>query len=239
MARPLDWFNESRWGGVELIMRNIGITATATAAAVAVIGLAGCGSTVAGVAVAADPGTVSTATAVPSSLTRPVPIEELVDTAATDSAAFWRDNGLPIEYEIYRDFDLSCAGVAGRGRAVWCPRLDGGPTKLKYDPIRMQRQRELGGDLAVEIIIAHEMGHGAQEADGLIKAYPSENSQELSADCAAGTYVSSRYPGVSTDERGRALAATALGEFPERIAAFNDGFTGAVAPMACLTDYLK
>ena len=45
--------------------------------------------------------------------------------------------------------------------------------------------------------------------------------------------------GVSSDERGRALAATALGEYPERIAAFNAGFTGKTAPMSCLTDYLE
>ena len=220
-------------------MRTIGCLDTVTAAAVAVIGLAGCSGPVSGVAVAADPVTVATAPVAPSSMTRPVPIEELVDTAAADAAAFWRAEGLTIAYAIYRDFDLSCAGVAGRGRAVWCTRLDGGPTKLKYDPIRMQRQRELGGDLAVEIIIAHEMGHGAQEADGLLEAYRSENNQELSADCAAGTFIRSRYPGVSPDEQGRALAATALGEYPERIAAFNAGFTGATAPMACLTDYLR
>ena len=240
-TRPPVAVNNSRLRRVELTMRNIGCLATVTAAVVAVIGLSGCGSTVAGVAVAADPGMVATAptaTAVPSSITTTATLAELVADATSGAVAFWRAEGAPgTDVEVVPVAgDLTCAAERYRtSGAILCTTKT--TDLLKYRPEALQEERDRGGDLAVVITTAHEVGHAAQASAGLFTAYRSESAQELSADCASGAYI--RSTGADPDAVRRALAATALGEYHTALAAFNEGFTGAVQPMSCLTNYLK
>ena len=242
MSRPPVAVNDSRRRGVELAVRYVGLAATVTAAAVAVIGLSGCGSEVAGVAVAGDISTVATAptaAAVPSSLGKTATLEELAADTAAQAIDFWRSlrargtkaTVIPVSGA------LSCGEkpITDGSYAVFCGNSD----EIKYVSDELQVERDRGGDLAVEITIAHEVAHAAQDAEGYLTFYPDDLSAELSADCAAGAYL--RNTGVDPNAVRRALSATALGTWPPetRIAAFTAGFTGAVQPMACLTNYLK
>ena len=227
-------------------MRTIGISATATAAVVAVIGLSGCGSTVSGVAVAGDISMGATATAVPSSMTRPATLEELVADTAARASGFWRAEGAEgTDTEgVLVTGRLTCNGYVIPGSAaLFCP----GSTvdSVKVDASVLQQRRERGGDLAVEITVAHEVGHGAHAAEGIRDSYPTRAAEELSADCAAGAYLRNANADPLAVER--ALPFTALGKDTAEIGlratdrrdAFNAGFTGKTAPMACLTDYLR
>jgi predicted metalloprotease len=168
----------------------------------------------------------------------------VADTAAR-AAYFWQSEGaagtdveaVPVTGQ------LTCADeVAPTASALFCPTT-GNYALIKYQPDVFQQRRERGGDLAVEITIAHEVAHAAQDAEGRkVATYPSRASAELSADCGAGAYLAA----VNADPAAvqKALPVTALGKdtpsiglrASDRREAFDAGFTGAVAPMDCL-DY--
>ena len=89
--------------------------------------------------------------------------------------------------------------------------------------------------------MAHEVGHAAQEAEGLRNSYQSREVKELSADCAAGATLADA--GVDRADALEAIQATELGKKnagsplnPEqRVTAFFAGFDGDVSPMGCLS----
>lgn len=244
MARPPAALNISPHRRVKSIMRNIGCLATVTAAAVAVIGLAGCGATVSGVAVAGDISTVATATVAPSSMTRPVPIKELVAEAAAGVRQYWDSAGVPISVPVLPTVgDPVCSGVPGASRrAAYCSDPTQENRKILYDTRAMEALRDSGADgpLAVELVIAHEFGHAIQNYAGKLgklREAPrvSATSQvELSADCLAGVYSTSVT--VPDSELMAALSKTGMGSNADRIAAFRDGATVEL-PVDCLTKY--
>jgi hypothetical protein len=142
------------------------------------------------------------------------------------------------------DGELACAGSTSPGSsAIFCATTTF--DLVKYSPSILGQRRANGGDLAVRIIMAHEVGHAAQEAEGLRNSYQSREVKELSADCAAGATLADA--GVDRAAAQAAIPATELGKKNagspltpmQRTTAFFAGFDGAVSPMACLTDYLK
>ena len=245
MTRPPTPVNELRWRSVKSVMRYTGITATVAALTVAAFGLSGCGATVSGTATPAD-GTVAapaTATAAPSSAKAPLPLEVLVADTAARAAYFWQSEGaagtdveaVPVSGE------LTCAAERFRtADAIFCAAKP--YDLLKYRPEALARHRAAGGDLAVQITVAHEIAHAAQDATGRRGAYPSRAAAELSADCGAGAYLNRA--GADPVAMQKAIPATAMTRSvpngtvtpDQRLAAFDAGFTGAVAPMDCL-DY--
>ena len=248
MTRPPGVFTDSRSRSVKSVMRYTGITATATALAVAAFGLSGCGSTVSGTATPAA-GTVAapaTTTAAPSSTKAPLPLQVLVADTAARAAYFWQSEGAvgtDVEAVPAARGPLTCGDtVAPTAGAIFCATAGPSYDLIKYHTDALQSERAAGGDLAPIITTAHEVGHAAQDATGRRDAFPSPAAKELSADCAAGAYL--RRVNADPAAVDRALPATALGKdtpsiglrASDRREAFDAGFTGAVAPMACL-DY--
>lgn len=169
-------------------MRGNNSLTTVFAVAVAVAAV-GCTRTTVGTPVAAaGPPTVMS----PPPATVMSPPTEDIDTTVRrigeDVTLWWSRNGVdigPIEYR-FTTSALECAGATDEdGEALFCHhRSGGGDAKFRTQALT-QLHRETG-DVGVEIVVAHELGHGVQYATG----YHGESTAwELSADCFAGAYL--------------------------------------------------
>ena len=223
--------------------------ATALLAAAATLLLPGCATTVSGNAAAPANLTVASApveqqAAAPMGSAQDaveVPLDSLVRASVRSSALFWQTLGVNVDVEPSRvDGELACAGSTAPGSsAIFCATTTF--DLIKYDPALLNQRRADGGDLAVRITMAHEVGHAAQEAEGLRNSYPSREAKELAADCASGAALADA--GVARADAKAAIPATALGKKnpgspltpTQRTGAFFDGFDGTVSPMGCLS----
>ena len=223
---------------------------TAAFLAAAATLLPGCATTVSGTAAAPADRAVASApveqqAAAPMGSAQDaveVPLDSLVRSAVRTSALFWQTQGVNVDVEPSRvDGELACAGSTAPGSsAIFCATTTF--DLIKYDPALLNQRRADGGDLAVRITMAHEVGHAAQETEGLRNSYPSRETKELAADCASGAALADA--GVARTDAEAAIPATALGKkskgsslTPEqRTTAFFAGFDGTVDPLACF-DY--
>ena len=222
---------------------------TAALLAAAAMLLPGCATTVDGIAAA--PADLAVASApVEQQAAAPmgagqdsveVPLESLVRSTVRSTSLFWQTQGVNADVEPSRvDGELACAGSTSPGSsAIFCATTTF--DLVKYSPSILGQRRANGGDLAVRIVMAHEVGHAVQEAEGLRNSYPSREAKELAADCASGAALADA--GVDRAAAQAAIRATELGKKnagspldPEqRVTAFFAGFDGAVSPMGCFS----
>jgi len=222
-------------------------SATALLAAAALL-LPGCATTVSGTAAAPADLTVASAS-VEQQAASPmgsgqdaveVPLESLVRSAVRTSALFWQTLGVDVDVEPMAVAGKpTCAGTVYPS-AVFCPTTT--YDLVKYRISEMEYERAQGGDLAVRITMAHEVGHAAALAQyGALESDRPSSEAELSADCAAGAALADA--GVDRNEAQTSIRATALGlngggygfSGYQRTGAFFAGFDGTVSPMGCLS----
>lgn len=228
---------------------------TALAAAVAAV-VAGCGG---GTVVEGTP--TSTATSQLDSLinneqsrveptTAPsVTAPRTVDDIAADVRVFWVINQeLPEAADVKfvrSDANIVCPGwdyTFENSTGVSCSE-----DLIMYQGPRVDAlMSKPNGELAVEIIFAHEFGHALHAITGsnlatdtdtiLTNEYGSAEARELSADCFAGLYMGTT--GASSADIAEAIKLTKLGEENVRISAFNYGrsLNGEYAKK-CLTTF--
>jgi hypothetical protein len=215
------------------------------AAAATLLLLPGCATTVVGTAAAPqDASTRSASAAMPTTTpppVKPIPLDRLVRDSVRSTSLFWQTLGIDVDVESRRvDGELTCAGSTSPGAsAVFCATTTF--DLVRYSPTVLGQRRANGGDLAVRITIAHEVGHAARLTGGVVTANESVAHAELSSDCAAGAALSDA--GVDRADAQTAIRATALGansggyglSSTQRTGAFFDGFDGTVSPMGCLS----
>ena len=223
-------------------------SATAAFLAAAAMLLPGCAATVDGIAAAPADLTVASAPvemqAAPMGSAQDaveVPLDSLVRSTVRTSALFWQTQGINVDVESSRvDGELTCAGATSSGAsAAFCPTTTF--DLVKYSPSILGQRRANGGDLAVRITIAHEVGHAARLTSGVVTANEAVAHAELSSDCAAGAALADA--GVDRSAAQTAILATELGkQIPrspltptQRTEAFFAGFDGAVSPMGCFS----
>lgn len=123
------------------------------------------------------------------------------------SSDWWASQGVQVgKVEIQPAYaDIICAGDEFKDDAIFCHHKLGGGT-LKYKPARFSQMKADGGELSIELTVAHEMGHAVQYAQSA--KHSNKDRWELSADCFAGAYVATT--GVSADDARSALNSTQL-----------------------------
>ena len=183
----------------------------------------------------------STSAAMPTTTpppAKPISLDSLVRSSVRTSALFWQTLGINVDVEPRAVNELTCAGSTSPGSsAIFCPTTTF--DLVKYDPALLNQRRANGGDLAVRIVMAHEVGHAAHYVDGS-NSFKGGND-ELVADCAAGAALADA--GVDRNDAKTAIRATALGakdsgygiSGEQRTGAFFDGFDGTISPMGCLS----
>lgn len=173
-----------------------------------------------------------------------VPLESLVRSTVRSTSLFWQTQGVDVEAEaVPVTGALTCASwrdTSGAAGAVLCETT--ALPLVKYQITKMESERAQGGDLAVRITMAHEVGHAAQVVGGFTTAKEDLVNAELAADCASGAALADA--GVNRADAKSAIPATALGKKnpgspltpTQRVTAFFAGFDGTVDPLACF-DY--
>lgn len=160
-------------------------TVFAVAVAVAAVG---CTRTTVGtpIAAAGTPTVMSPPAA--TVMSPPTDIDSTVRRIGEDVTAWWSRNGVdigPIEYAL-TTADITCGGDTVTDEALFCHHRSGGGVAKFRAQAMTQLHRETG-DVGVEIVVAHELGHGVQYAAHT--DYRSDTLAELSADCFAGAYL--------------------------------------------------
>jgi predicted metalloprotease len=171
---------------------------------------------------------------------KPIPLDRLVAASVRSTALFWQTLGVDVDVEPMAVAGKpTCAGTVYPS-AVFCPTTT--YDLVKYRISEMEYERAQGGDLAVRITMAHEVGHAAALAQyGALESDRPSSEAELSADCAAGAALADA--GVDRNEAQTSIRATALGlngggygfSGYQRVTAFFAGFDGDVSPMGCLS----
>ena len=225
---------------------NAPFRATAAVLAAAALLVPGCATTVVGTAAAPqDAPALNTSVAMPTTTpppAKPISLESLVRSAVRTSALFWQTQGVDVEAEaVPVTGALTCASWRDNSgsSAVLCETT--ALPLVKYQVSEMESRRANGGDLAVKIIVAHEVGHAAQVVGGFTTAKQDSVNAELAADCASGAALADA--GVARTDAEAAIPATALGKknkgsslTPEqRTGAFFAGFDGTISPMGCFS----
>ena len=188
-------------------------TRSVVAAVAAAVMLTGCGHTVAG-------------TAVPATRRAPVAKAAQISEAV---AAFWRTQGIDPRYVMTPVVEVACAGQVSREQSLFC--RDTG--QLLYNPAALAQLQRDGGDWAVELTLARDIGNAVQDAAGRWSAYLDETARERSADCASGAYMRYAHPGA-VEPIQHAVSFTWINTDVSRLAAFLNGWRGEVTPLACL-----
>jgi hypothetical protein len=191
-------------------------TRSAVAAVAAAMMLTGCGHTIAG-------------TAVPATRRAPAPTTAQMSESVN---AFWRSQGTDPHYIMTPVVKVACAGQVSREQSLFCRETG----QLLYNPAALAQLRRDGGDWAVELTLARDVGNAVQDAAGRWTAYPDEMARERSADCASGAYMRHAHPGA-VEPIQHAVSFTWINTDVSRLAAFLNGWRGEVAPLACL-DYI-
>lgn len=172
-----------------------------------------------------------------------------VQQIITDVKGYWiTSQGMTklLDVSVVPSDNLTCdAGESyyKNATAVYC----GKSNTLTYDRSRIDTlMMQPDGELATEIVFAHEIGHaladignspvqpGGKNAD--VPLGDGVAASELSADCFSGLYISTL--DESQADITAALKLTALASPPARKEAFNYGYSlNGATPKRCLTQY--
>jgi len=189
-----------------------------TAFAASAIALAGCSHSTAGAPVTSTakagnlPSVMTTTTEKPATTTSAAPAGNSMDAEVTKYAQavndWWAQNGASVgEVEVKPvSENITCAGDSVPDDALFCHHKSGGGT-LKYKPAKFTAMQKDGGELTVELVVAHELGHAVQYAKDT--KYSTDELAELSADCFAGAYIKSS-TSVTPHEMVTAMKSTQL-----------------------------
>lgn len=179
----------------------------------------------------------------PPSGTAVLPLDQLVSSAVRSVIQFWKAQGI----DVYAQAS-PVTGTLTCGDPRWSPggsavACEGSAFPvIRYQVAEMQSRREHGGDVAVRLIIAHEIGHVVQRYKGFVLPRQDQVRAELAADCAAGAFLANDH--VTREAAARAASATEIAWVnpgstlsPEqRTSAFLVGFDGTAGPpVACFT----
>lgn len=118
----------------------------------------------------------------------------------------------------------------------------------QYDLGSVVRTGQPGGDFGVAVLVAHEYGHQVQNEMGWDRRGLAQRNLEQDADCLAGVWAHYAYSVVEqgditeaynalTDLADDATTDQNHGTAPERIAAFNVGYTGG-QPHDCTAQFI-
>jgi predicted metalloprotease len=222
------------------------ITALVAVAVVAGLLLPACSATVTGTPVA-SPTAASEATFPPglSIITESTPAETptSAEEAVQNVTAFW--NGGLEKRGIHPTVQAAHAPLTcGTTTYSTTPavRCAGGSILYDADWAQGLLADAPNGPVALELSLAHEVGHSIQSDYGWfaqLEAAPRVGAvaaAEISADCLAGVYMSSTH--VSPAELDGALALTPIGETPVRSEAFRHGLHVTDSDQ-CITNYLN
>lgn len=212
------------------------LVATTFAASTIVLALTGCTNSTAGTPVASSTSsvqagslpsvmssTVTTTSAAPASSA----VNGLVLQHIRGATDWWKQQGVdvgPVDAEATTS-DITCNRKSSDDDAIFCHHTHGGGT-LKYRSDHFSAMQRDGGNLAVELTVAHEMGHAVQYARNARYATDQRHLVELSADCFAGAYVSAM--GIPVDAVPAAMDATQLVTIPGAMDAVRFGEAGVV-----------
>ncbi|MBI2767401.1 MAG: neutral zinc metallopeptidase [Chloroflexi bacterium] len=178
-------------------------------------------------------------------------LKDLVAFARADIDGFWKRtleaSGTPYRpparVDGYTTIEDTACGETVPRNAFYCP-LD---NSIYFDTALLNGELNKNGDFGVVFIIAHEWGHLAQSALGVLGRDDTANVQlELQADCFAGAYARDaeargRLQAGDLEEAGRTLFAAgdargtawndagAHGTSQQRLDAFARGRDGGVA----------
>ena len=187
--------------------------------------LPGCGHTVAGTAVAGPRPPAA----------RAADIGDEVGAVSVAVKAFWRAQGIEADYVLTPVAEVACAGQVSPEQSVFC--RDSDENQVRYSPPALERLRRDGGDFAVELTRAQDIGQAAQNSAGKWTAHPDPMARQRSADCSSGAYMRYAHPGdVAQVQIQHAVSFTWINTEVQRLSAFLKGLRGEVTPTACL-DY--
>lgn len=181
----------------------------ATAAVAAVAVLSGCSSTTTGETVSSPEVSVSTTTTTTprTGIARPEhpPLLKPKDAyvIVDDVVQFWRTRGVRLHFSIDERKTLTCSDVPMPPPAAYCFRED----RLIYLPVPQETRDDPSKMVAVQAILAHEVGHAVQDWSNRLddkkssEPFPGTDVPrgELSADCLSGVYMATQNDAALVD----------------------------------------
>lgn len=153
-------------------------------------------------------------------------IDDLVHQSVEDVESYWKERAsLTLDVPVQEVDVVECDSVEfDEDPAAACD------DQIQWVADRMDEIRERGGSAAVTSVIAHEIGHIAQQT--VERIYPSGMESEASADCSVGAYLAST--GMDREAAIEAFSAAADVSAEWRAPYVEHGWSLTDNPIECL-----
>lgn len=163
-------------------------------------------------------------------------VDGLVKTVVWSVASFWsQEHRVNMSVSVRpssKPLTCSHGGFSPSSSALWC-NTGGITSEVLYVPAVLTKIRAAGGELPIVLTMAHEVGHGVENAQRWNHGHL-KDAVELGADCFAGFYASAL--GYTAEQVGSAYAFTEMSRIKNSQYALAEGYV-AQAPLQVCTRY--